>query len=808
MEILPSSRASGGDGILRIRRFRSRIALRLYGLAAMVMMTGYYFMLPDQLFSDPYSTVLEDRSGELLAAAIASDGQWRFPEIARVPSKYEHALILYEDKNFRSHLGVDLRSLARAVWQNLESGKIISGGSTIPMQVIRLSHRSKSRTIFRKAIEIVMATRLELRYSKDEILAIYASHAPFGGNVVGIEAACWRYFGRDVSELSWADAALLAVLPNAPSLIHPGKNRDRLKRKRDNLLDKLQRHGVIDAVTCSLSKEEPVPEEPQKLPRYATHLLARAAQDGYNGKIIRSTIQATLQRNVERLVEEHHNRLAGNQIFNAAALVIDTHSGNVLAYVGNTREKKKERHSDAVDVVTASRSTGSILKPFLYAAMLDEGKILPKSLLPDIPTMINGFAPRNFSREYDGAVPADEALTRSLNVPAVQMLKTYRYEKFHSLMKGMGMTTLTKPPDHYGLSLILGGAEGTLWDITGLYASMARTLINYSERPGSNRYHRNDFHPLRYTDIPPANGAPPVLDATSWLSAASIYQTLDVLTEVYRPGEESGWRYFNSSRKVAWKTGTSFGFRDGWAIGVTPEFTVGIWVGNADGEGRPGLTGTDAAAPLLFDIFSTLDGKKWFARPAAEMTQITVCSKSGQRDTPLCTETTSQWVVKAGLQSLPCSFHKRIHLARQSDERVNADCESLANSREVVWFVLPAAQEHYFKSRNISYKPLPPFRKDCQVSTPLQQMDLLYPKPNSRIFVPRDLDGKNGQTVFELAHRNSSMNVHWHLDGKYVATTRRRHFLPLNPAAGKHILVLVDDSGESIEEHFEVISNL
>ena len=772
------------------------------------MMVGYYFMLPAHLFRDPYSTVLEDRSGELLAATIASDGQWRFPESTKVPAKYERALILYEDKNFRSHLGVDLRSLARAMWQNLRSGKVISGGSTIPMQVIRLSHRTRSRTIFQKAIEIVMATRLELRYSKDEILAIYASHAPFGGNVVGLEAACWRYFGRDASELSWADASFLAVLPNAPSLIHPGKNRDRLKRKRDNLLDKLYRQGYIDAVTCALSKEEPIPEEPQKLPRYATHLLARAANEGYEGKIIRSTIQGGLQRNVERLVDEHHNRLAGNQIFNAAALVIDTQSGNVLAYVGNTKEQKSERHSDAVDVVTAPRSTGSILKPFLFAAMLDEGKILPKSLLPDIPTMINGFTPRNFSREYDGAVPADEALTRSLNVPAVQMLKSYRYEKFHSLMKAMGMTTLTQPADHYGLSLILGGAEGTLWDITGIYASMARTLINYSQRPGSNRYYQNDFHPLRYTAVSGANDTAVAFDATSWLSAASIFQTLDVLTEVYRPGEESGWRYFNSSRKIAWKTGTSFGFRDGWAIGVTPEFTVGIWVGNADGEGRPGLTGTDAAAPLLFDIFSTLEGKKWFTRPAAEMTRITVCSKSGQRNTPLCSETTSLWVVKAGLQSLPCSFHKRIHLAKNSNQRVNGDCESLANSREVVWFVLPPAQEHYFKSRNVSYKPLPPFRQDCQVSTPLQQMDLLYPKPNSRIFVPRDLDGQNGQTVFELAHRNSSMNVHWHLDGKYLATTKKRHFLPLNPSAGKHVLVLVDDSGESIEEHFEIISNL
>ena len=488
-------------------------------------------------------------------------------------------------------------------------------------------------------------------------------------------------------------------------------------------------------------------------------------------------------------------------------MVLDIPDGNVLAYVGNTREAKHDRHSDAVDIVTARRSTGSILKPFLYAAMLDEGKILTRSLLPDVPTIINGFAPRNFSKEYDGAVPADEALTRSLNIPAVQLLRSYRYEKFHSLLTGLGMTTLTNPPDHYGLSIILGGAEGSLWDITGMYASMARTLLNFSEHPGSNRYSRGDFHPANFI-ARTAPVEPAELEATSWLSAAAIYQTFDVLTEVHRPGEESGWKYFTSSRKVAWKTGTSFGLRDGWAVGVTPDYTIGVWVGNADGEGRPGLTGTDAAAPMMFDLFSAMDGRSWFARPVVEMTEITVCTKSGQRNAPQCPETTRAWVVKAGLQSPPCPYHKRIHLASNANLRVNADCEPLSRAREVTWFVLPPAQEHFFRSRNMSYQPLPPYRKDCETQSSLTAMDVLYPKPNARMLIPRNLDGTPGEAVFELAHRNPAMNVHWHLDGKYIATTTRRHFLPLNPESGKHVLVLVDDSGESIEQHFEVIPRL
>ncbi|MBA4053834.1 MAG: penicillin-binding protein 1C, partial [Marivirga sp.] len=517
------------------------------GGVLILLLCIYYFILPEKLFQDPYSTVLEDSNGDLLSASIASDGQWRFPEVSTVPQKFYQALVVYEDKRFKHHPGVDILSLGRAIKQNIQSGSVVSGGSTITMQVIRLSRKGKPRTIFQKGIEIILATRLELRYTKDEILSLYSAHAPFGGNVVGLEAACWRYFGRSPQELSWGEAALLAVLPNAPSMIHPGKNRERLKAKRDLLLDRLKVEGIIDAFTCSLSKDEPIPDEPHPLPRLARHLLDRAGKDGYAERKVKSTIQSSLQLRIEQIVNEHHQRLKGNQIFNAAALVIDVNTGNVLAYVGNTDVKENGNFSEAVDIINSPRSTGSILKPFLYAAMLDEGKILPKTLLPDIPTVINGFSPKNFSREYDGAVPADKSLIRSLNIPAVHMLRTYRYEKFHSLLTHMGMGTLTYPPDHYGLSLILGGAEGTLWDIAGMYASMARTLTHYTDRPGSNRYDKKDFHELRYVSGDSSKAAN--LEATSWLSAASIYQTFDALKEVYRPGEESGWRYFNSSKK-------------------------------------------------------------------------------------------------------------------------------------------------------------------------------------------------------------------------------------------------------------------
>jgi penicillin-binding protein 1C len=785
-----------------------RLSKRSWIGISVLLISGitYYFALPKTLFDDPYSTVLEDREGELMAATIATDGQWRFPQLDTVPDKFVQAIIHFEDKRFKKHWGVDVRAMARAIRQNINARKVISGGSTISMQVIRLSRKGKKRTYFEKLYEVILATRLELRYSKDEILALYASHAPYGGNVVGLEAACWRYFGRDVHELSWGEAAMLAVLPNAPALIHPGKNREKLLAKRNALLDKLKQAGLIDDVTCELAKSEVIPDQPAPLPRYARHLLQRIARDGWAQTRVRSTLHSGIQRRVEQIIQDHHKQLVGNQIYNAAALVLDVETGDVLAYVGNTAVEESGYHSEEVDVINAPRSTGSILKPFLYAAMLDEGKILRHTLLPDVPLVIDGFAPKNFKREFDGAVPADQALIRSLNVPAVHMLRDYRYEKFHTLLKRTGMTSLHQHPDHYGLSLILGGAEGKLWDITGMYASMARVLNRYFTRSQSLRYSDEDYHEPNYISHICQSNSEPALAASSVFTASAIYHTIDVLKEVYRPGEETGWRNFYSAKKIAWKTGTSFGHRDGWAVGITPQYAVGIWVGNADGEGRPGLTGTEAAAPIMFDIFSLLPGNAWFQEPLLEMEQVAVCSTSGLRLGEFCEQPDTVWVTPKGLEARACTYHKRVHLTHDLKHRVYSGCVPPSDMVSLNWFVLPPVQEHYFKPKNVSYKALPALKPGCGDEVSLQPMELLYPKAEARIFIPRDLDGEPGNAVFELAHRNSASVVYWHLDGEYLGNTTKNHRFPVNPGEGQHILTLVDDSGLLLESRFEVVS--
>ena len=782
---------------------RKRRYLSLLFLLLMLLM--YVFSLPRKLFDKPTSTVIDDREGRVLCAKIADDGQWRFPASDSTPYKYAQALVLFEDKRFYRHIGVDPLSLARAVRQNIASRSVVSGGSTITMQVIRLMQDNPPRSFYQKIKEAVLATRLEIRCSKSEILNLYAANAPFGGNVVGIDAASWRYFGREPDELSWAEAATLAILPNAPSLIHPARNRERLLDKRNRLLDRLADAGVISAETCSLAKDEPLPDKPLPLPNEAPHLLDRIAAR-QKGKRIRTTIDRSLQVKTNQIVQQHAALYRGNYIYNMAVVVAEARTGDVTAYIGNVYDRDNTAHGNRVDVTTAPRSTGSILKPLLYAAMLDQGDILPNMLVADIPLQIRNFAPKNFNRSYDGAVTAHRALERSLNVPAVRMLQTFGNEKFHLLLRNLGMTTLTKPADHYGLTLILGGAEGSLWDVAGIYAGLSRTLQHYVERSGM--YDPADHHPLNFYASQSARYQPKTpdsrLETTAPIEAAAIWQTFQSLSELNRPEEEAAWKSFSSSRKIAWKTGTSFGHRDAWAIGVTPAYVIGVWAGNASGEGRPTLTGVNYAAPVLFDVVAQMPHGSWFSIPYDDMVKLAVCRKSGHRASMICDETDTVWVAKSGIETAPCPYHTMIHLSKDLKYRVSSDCASVNDMVHVPWFVLPPAQEWYYKTKNMDYKPLPPIHPDCIGSEGQRQMELIYPQQNLTVVLPRQLDGSPGQAVFRAAHRRKGAVIFWHVDHQFIGSTETPHQIPVSPAKGTHRLTLVDDAGNTITEIFTV----
>lgn len=790
---------NGRDHLIRYK-FRYAFLLLFVTLSLV-----YLFSLTGTLFDQPTSTVIEDREGRLLGAQIAGDGQWRFPSADSVPDKYARALILFEDKRFYRHWGVDILALGRALRQNIRTGHVVSGGSTLTMQVIRMMQENPPRNLLQKVKEAILATRLELRCSKDEILNLYASHAPFGGNVVGIGAASWRYFGRDPQDLSWAEAATLAVLPNAPALIHPGKNREKLRMKRNRLLDKLFEKGIITEETCSLAKDEPLPEKPLPLPNLAPHLLNRIASAD-RGERVKTTLNYTLQQRVDHVVKKHAAFFRGNYVYNMAVVVADIETGDVAAYIGNVYDADNTAHGNRVDVMTAPRSTGSILKPFLYAAMLDQGEILPNTLVADFPLQIRNFSPKNFDRNYDGAVTAHRAIERSLNVPAVRMLQSHGIEKFHLLLRNLGMSTLNHPAEHYGLTLILGGAEGTLWDITGMYAELSRVLRHYNDYSGM--YDPADRHGLNYYSTLSESLRPRTpdnqLETAAPIEAGAIWQTFQALSELNRPEEEASWKSFSSSRRIAWKTGTSYGHRDAWAVGVTPDYAVGVWVGNASGEGRPTLTGVNYAAPVLFDVFSLLPSGGWFSMPYDDMVPLAVCRKSGHRVSRFCDQADTLWVARSGVETDACPYHTIVHLTKDRKYRVNSECMSVDEMVHVPWFILPPVQEWYYKTRNLDYKPLPPIHPDCLGSEGHRQMDLIYPQQNMTVVLPRQLDGSPGQVVFRAAHRRRGAVIYWHIDNHFVGSTQAPHQIPLAPEAGKHRLILVDDNGNTLTETFTV----
>lgn len=759
--------------------------------------------LPNPLFKQPYATTLETREGELLGAMIATDGQWRFPASDSVPKKFEEAIRLFEDEYFFQHFGVNPVSIVKAFIVNVRHGEIKRGGSTLSMQVVRMARGNQPRNVWQKALETLLAFKLELFYSKEEILGLYASHAPFGGNVVGLDAASWRYFGRPATLLSWAEAASLAVLPNSPSLIFPGKNEDIFRLKRNSLLEKLQSRGLMDSMTCILSKAEELPGKPKVLPRAAPRLLTRAIKEGRTGERNIVTLDASLQAQITSLTQNHMRKWEANYVHNAAVLVIEIETGEAKAYVGNI--DSDEIHGQSVDIITAPRSTGSLLKPFLYAAAIDEGLIAPRQLLKDYPIFFEGFSPKNFDLKYRGAVHADEALTRSLNLPFVLLLREYGIEKFHQKLKRIGMDHLRRDPDHYGLSLVLGGAESTLWEMVNMYANVYRVYHNSFSQGITELYDSRSYGQHTYLaseKIKYSSG-----QYQNELSISSIWSTLEALKGVHRPDEFAGWEQFRSYTPISWKTGTSFGFRDAWSIGIDGKYAVGVWVGNADGEGRPGLVGGQAAAPLMFQVFERLDARPLDDVPTAETQQFQICRLSGQKAGPYCEQMDTVSLPASVDKSQSCSYHQLVHLDKKKQYQVNSSCYDTDQMEHVSWFVLPPVQAWYYRQYNANYQSLPRFQDGCQEGVQSGHMEMIYPVDYAEIFIPVEIDGRPGRSVFEAAHSNVQAVIHWHMDGEYLESTQREHVLAISGEPGIHHLHLVDEDGQELNLTFTILGD-
>jgi penicillin-binding protein 1C len=535
------------------------------------------------------STTIVDRNGKLLRAYAMADGRWRLPVDARtgVDPGYLKLLLAYEDRRFYSHAGVDPLALGRAALQLVTRGQIVSGGSTITMQLARLMEPRRERSVYAKLRQMVRALQIERQLTKDQILDLYLALAPFGGNLEGIRAASIGYFGKEPKRLSLAEAALLVALPQSPETRRLDRHPDVARKARDRVLDRMVEDGSVSDEDAVQARAVPVPRLRKPMPILAPHSSDQAIATVKDTPVIRLTLDAGLQKVLEALARDRAIALGSN--ISVGLIAVDNESGDVLARVGSP-DYFDDRRAGQVDMTRAVRSPGSTLKPFIYGLAFEDGFVHPESLIDDRPIRFGSYAPENFDMTFQGTVPVRKALQLSLNVPAIALLDRVGASRLSSRLKQAGINLVLPKDEAPGLAMGLGGVGVTLQDLTQLYVGLAR-LGNTS--------------PLREIMTARHDGR----DSLRLMDQVAAWQIGNVL--IGTPPPENGVH-----NRIAFKTGTSYGYRDAWSVGYDGRITIGVWVGRPDGAPVPGLAGRTAAAPILFDAFART-GKLPAALPKA-----------------------------------------------------------------------------------------------------------------------------------------------------------------------------------------------
>ncbi|ECP8694437.1 TPA: penicillin-binding protein 1C [Campylobacter coli] len=705
-------------------------------------------------FKSRYSKILYDKNGEILSVFLNDEEQWHIKS-TDIPKRLKVAVINYEDRKFYSHFGVDFLALMRAFVNNFNSTQR-SGASTISMQTIKLWDK-KDRTYFNKFNEIIQSLALENAFSKDEILKLYLSNAPYGGNLIGYEAAILFYFDKNPKDLTWAQAALLAILPNQPGLINLEKNKTKLLDKRNKLLAKLYERKLINKDIYELSLKEPLPNfKPRK--NIAPHLALRLLSD--DNKEIFSSIDKKIQLKIEKKAKEFSYTLQQKGIHNLAIILADTKTRKVLAYVGS-QDFYDMANLGQINGNIAKRSVGSTLKPFLYALSIDEGIIAPDSILLDVPTFFSNFNPQNANKKYYGIISAKEALQRSLNVPFVSLLQDYGYEKFFYKLKAF-LNFEDENYKRYGLSLILGTKELSLEDLIKLYLGLA----NYGELANLSF--------IRDENLSGVAGM---------FSKGSAYLTLEAMKELQRVGLEN----YNKEKIISWKTGTSYGRKDAWAMGATPKYTLGVWVGNFSGEANANLYGVSIAGDLLFEILGLLDEVDLEFAPPDDLMTIKLDSISKYRyDEDLNTSYINVLYPKGANILRTSPFLKKVY-EYQGRELDSKDIH-FKDAKALIKLDFPAYALHFFQQRNFKFSN----KKGVKI---------IYPKDNLKLILAKDLNGMKG-LVAKVANLNNE-KLFWYLNQKLIYEGDE-NTQNLNLKEGKYQLFIISQSGEQDTVWFEI----
>ncbi|MFC3267883.1 penicillin-binding protein 1C [Vulcaniibacterium thermophilum] len=774
----------------RRRALKALLAVLLALTLAMLLDLAFPVPLPDA--RDAGAVVLS-REGVPLRAFPDRGGLWRYRVgIDDVSPLYRQALLNYEDRWFWKHPGVNPAAMARAAWQMLRGGRVVSGGSTLTMQVARILD-PHSRTPWGKLKQVLRALQLEAHLDKREILTLYLNHAPFGGTIEGVEAASWAYLGKPSARLSHAEAALLAVLPQAPSRLRPDRHPQTARRARDKVLTRMEALGVWSKADVADARIEPVVARALQPPMHAALLAQRLRHDDPRAARIATTIDLDLQRTLEQRVAAYFSDLPERT--SAALLVVDNATLEARAYVGSVEFADAARLGH-VDMVRAWRSPGSTLKPFLYALALDDGLIHSESLLIDAPQSFGDYRPGNFDMAFNGPVSAAEALRLSLNVPAVDLLDRVGPARFDARLAHAGIRLRWPRGAAPNLSMILGGTGARLEDLVGAYAALNRGGV-----AGRVRYRPDE----------------PRVDRRL-MSEGAAWIVRSVLEAHPRPGDTDALDPRGRAR-VAWKTGTSYGFRDAWALGSTRRYTVGVWVGRPDGTPLPGQYGAVTALPLLFEVIDSLPRVRAEASPPPPrgVAEVEICwplgTAAAEQAPTLCAQRRRAWTLEG---VVPPTFAERdarlwnagietFEVDARSGLRLSADCgaaHARATRQVARW---PALASPWLSAAQRQAARLPPLAPDCAPDGRESAGELRIEGVHEGATLAAAPGSRHGVRL-ELRALGASARVRWLLDGRLIAESDgEAPVARVFDEPGPHVLTALADTGAWARVRFTVL---
>ena len=747
-----------------------RIAVVAIIFAAAAILLDLVFPLPKM---KPFSKVIKSKDGELMASYLTPDDKWRLrTKLEDVSPELIEAIIEKEDSWFYWHPGVNPVTIIIALYKNISSGKIVSGASTITMQTVRLLEPAE-RTYWNKFLEILRAFQLEFHYSKDEILGLYLSLLPYGGNVEGVSSASFIYLNKPPDKLSLAQSVLLTVIPNDPNSLRLDRNWKQAIKKRDIWLEYFDKNKIFSHQEIIDALDEPVNPARYEMPKKAPHF-----SDYLNSSIRKEEILTTLdlrkQRIAERLLKNHVSRVRTKDVSNGAVIVINNRDHAIEAYCGSS-DFYDEESSGQVDGVRAVRSPGSALKPGLYCQAFDRGNLTPKMLLYDLPTDFNSYQPENYTDEYHGAVKAEFALRQSLNVPAVSLLKDAGFNEYLELLINAGFRQIKKDRRKLGLSLILGGCGVTLKELTVFFSSFANG---------------GDLFPVKFEQ------GEYKADSIKLFSAASCYILSEILSGIERPDLPNELLSMTELPKIAWKTGTSYGKRDAWAIGYNPNYTIGVWMGNFDGKGSPHLSGAEMAVPLLFDLFNAIDHNNegaWFSMPNDCLIRE-VCSKTGLLPSEYCKNTCDDHYIKNVSHKKVCDLQKEIYVNKDTSWHFCKECLPDSGSITITYPVYPPELTLWYETNGISYKKMPPHYPECDAKFSDKGPVIISPSGDFEYYVEEGA----GQKILLQAASQGNVSYHcWYVNDRFFRKSKPGERIFYQPGEGTHKISCIDSKGRT-----------